>query len=63
MNNFFRFLSYVYAVVIGIYVCQQFIYHEKVPTIRWFITIFAFIIFLYASKRPQNDTKVQKETD
>lgn len=61
MNNFFSFLSYIYAGLIGFYICQQFIYNNEVPTMRWFLTVFGFIIFLYASKRPNNDTKVQEE--
>lgn len=53
MRKLFSFLSYVYAGLIGLYVCRHFIYHDVVPTMRWFITIFGFIVFLMASKRQQ----------
>jgi len=57
MYKFFRFFSYIYAGMIGLYVCQHFIYHDRVPSERWFVTIIAFILFLYASPKPNTNSE------
>ena len=53
MKKLFIILSYMYAALIGFYVCKHFVYHDTVPTMRWFINIFAFIFFFIQSKRIQ----------
>lgn len=51
MKDVSKLMSYLLAVLLGIYMASQFIYNQPIEGYRWFMTTVFFILFYNISKK------------